>query len=94
MNNALTFTAIYTNFSCLMGCIEELVTIFNNLLEIWYKTTGTNLITACKLDSVSKDLFLDLLLPKQENASSQMYVKPNTESIVVQLLVLLNLYFC
>ena len=36
------------------------------------------LITSCKLMSVSKDLFFDLFIFKEENACSQIYVDPNS----------------
>lgn len=51
----------------------ELVTIFNNLFEVCYKMTDTQiLVTDRKFKSVSRYLLLELLILKQGNVGSQM----------------------
>lgn len=52
----------------------ELVTIFNNLFEVCYKMTDTQiLVTDRKFKSVSRYLLLELLILKQGNVGSQMW---------------------
>jgi len=43
-----------------------------------HKSIQVGVIRACRLVSVSKDLFFDVFIFKQKNACSQMYVDPNS----------------